>query len=110
MISFGVSRGRETATSRVRWWSAQRTLVKTTASLLSTTGITALLGLVFWWLAGAHLGVRHRRLWRSGCVGADAGGCSVSPVWNTSTHCSGSWHVGHPTPPGYLPLRCMRQD
>ena len=57
MISFRVSRGRETATSRVRWWSAQRTLVKTTASLLSTTGITALLGLVFWWLAARTLSV-----------------------------------------------------
>ena len=57
MISFRVSRGRETATSRVRWWSAQRTLVKTTASLLSTTGITALMGLVFWWLAARTLSV-----------------------------------------------------
>ena len=57
MISSGVSRGRETATSRVRWWSAQRTLVKITASLLSTTGITALLGLVFWWLAARTLSV-----------------------------------------------------
>ena len=53
----GASRGREAATSCGRRWSAQHTLVKTTASLLSATGITALLGLVFWWLAARTLSV-----------------------------------------------------
>jgi O-antigen/teichoic acid export membrane protein len=57
MSSLRVGRGRGAATSRARWWSAQPTLVKTTASLLSTTGITALLGLVFWWLAARTLSV-----------------------------------------------------
>ena len=57
MISIGVAGGRGEPASRARWWAAQRTLVKTTASLLSTTGITALLGLVFWWLAARTLSV-----------------------------------------------------
>lgn len=57
MISIGVAGGRGAAGSRARWWAAQRTLVKTTASLLGTTGITAVLGLVFWWLAARTLWV-----------------------------------------------------
>ena len=57
MSSLGVNGGRGAATSRARWWSAQRTLVKTTTSLLSTTGITTLLGLVFWWIAARTLPV-----------------------------------------------------
>lgn len=34
-----------------RWWAAQRTLLGTTATLLGATGITTLVGVVFWWLA-----------------------------------------------------------
>ncbi|MGH3437036.1 MAG: lipopolysaccharide biosynthesis protein [Sciscionella sp.] len=33
------------------WWGDHRTLLSTTASLMGTTGITTVLGVVFWWLA-----------------------------------------------------------
>ena len=51
MSSIGVTGGREESAPRVHWWENQRALVRTTAALLSTTGITAALGLVFWWVA-----------------------------------------------------------
>jgi O-antigen/teichoic acid export membrane protein len=42
--------GQAQAEPAARWWHGQRALLRTTASLLATTGITTLLGLAFWWL------------------------------------------------------------
>lgn len=33
------------------WWAAHRPLLNTTATLLGATGVTTLVGVVFWWLA-----------------------------------------------------------
>src|ERR1700728_2923367 len=46
--------GSRTAGPAVRRWREQRMLLRTTVSLLATTGITTGLGLAFWWLA-AHV-------------------------------------------------------
>ena len=43
--------GSRTAGPAVRRWREQRMLLRTTVSLLATTGITTGLGLAFWWLA-----------------------------------------------------------
>jgi O-antigen/teichoic acid export membrane protein len=51
MISIGMTGARGEPAPRTRWWNTQGKLVKTTAALLSTTGITAVLGLLFWWVA-----------------------------------------------------------
>lgn len=43
------------AARRQRWWDGQRALIRTTASLLGTTGVTSALGMLFWWLAARLL-------------------------------------------------------
>jgi O-antigen/teichoic acid export membrane protein len=49
-----VARPGPVAAEFFRGWREQRALLRTTMSLLATTGVTTVLGLAFWWLA-AHL-------------------------------------------------------
>ncbi len=46
--------GRPKPSGPAEWWAAHRPLLNTTATLLGATGVTTLVGVVFWWLA-AHL-------------------------------------------------------